>query len=49
MEFFHLQDVVTPEGKSVGVRKGFYLAAVSLALFAATLGGVGGLALLLFA
>ena len=41
--------VVTPEGKSVGVRKGFYLAAVSLALFAATLGGVAGLALLLLA
>jgi hypothetical protein len=41
--------VVTPDGKSVGVRKGFYLAAVSQALFAATLAVVGGLAVLLFA
>lgn len=41
--------VVTPEGRSVGVRKGFYLAAVSQALFAATLAGVGGLVVLLLA
>jgi hypothetical protein len=34
-------------GRSVGVRKGFYLAAVSQALLAAVLAGVFGLALLL--
>jgi hypothetical protein len=39
--------VVTPGGRSVGVRKGFYLAAVSQALLAGVLAGVFGLALLL--
>jgi hypothetical protein len=39
--------VVTPEGRSVGVRKGFYLAAVSLALLAVTLAAVGGVVALL--
>jgi hypothetical protein len=41
--------VVTPQGKSVGVRRGFYLAAVSLALFAGALGLVGGLVALVLA
>ncbi len=41
--------VVTPAGRSVGVRRGFYLASVSLALFAGTLGLVGGLVALLLA
>jgi hypothetical protein len=40
--------VVTPAGKSVGVRKGFCLAAVSLALLSAPLAVAGGVALLAF-
>jgi hypothetical protein len=39
--------VVTPQGRSVGMRKGLYLAAVSQALLAATLVVVGGLFMLL--
>lgn len=39
--------VVTPDGRSVGMRKGLYLAAVSQALLAITLVVVGGLAVLL--
>jgi hypothetical protein len=40
--------VVTPEGRSVGMRKGFYLAVTSQALLAAVLGAAAGLAVLLF-
>jgi hypothetical protein len=40
--------VVTPGGRSVGMRKGFYLAAVSQALLAAALVSIVGLVALLF-
>ena len=40
--------VVTPSGRSVGLRKGFYLAAISLSLLAAALAAAAGVARLLF-
>jgi hypothetical protein len=39
--------VVTPQGRSVGVRKGFYLAVTSQALLAAVLAAAAGVAALL--